>query len=188
MAAPRPGRLTLWRALALLAVISLSVGIFLIPQDQAQRLGAFGYPGIFLLSILAYATIFLPAPAALIVFSMGAHFAPLGVALAAGSGAAIGELSGYLAGFGGQAAIENVRIYQRMVTWMRRNGPLTVFALAAIPNPFFDLTGIAAGALRMPVAKFLLFCWMGQLIKMSLFAFAGAGLISLPAISNWLRP
>lgn len=171
----------LWRVLALLSVVGLSIVIFLIPKEQAKNLEAFGYPGIFLLALLGYATVLLPAPAALAVFSMGAHFPPWGVALAAGSGAALGELTGYVAGFGGQVVVKNARVYQRMVTWMQRYGAITVFALAAIPNPFFDLTGIAAGALRMPVIKFLAFCWLGQIIKMFLIALAGAGLISL----NW---
>jgi membrane protein YqaA with SNARE-associated domain len=169
-----------WRVLALLFVVGISVAIFLIPKEQADQLTAYGYPGLFLISLLSYATVLLPAPAALIVFSMGAHFPAWGVALAAGSGAALGELSGYLAGFGGQPVIQNVGIYKRMVNWMQRNGRLTVFALAAIPNPFFDITGIAAGALRMPVLKFLLFCWLGQMVKMFLIASAGAGLVNWP--------
>ena len=173
-----------WRVFALLFVVGISIGIFLIPAEQVARFQGYGYAGLFLVSLIAYATVFIPAPDALIVFSMGAHLPPLGVALAAGSGAAIGELSGYLAGLGGQVVIENSPIYKAMVAWMNRNGPLTVFVAAAIPSPFFDLAGISAGALRMPVLKFLLFCWLGQLIKMFLIALAGSGLISIP----WLRP
>jgi membrane protein DedA with SNARE-associated domain len=67
---------------------------------------------------------------------------------------------------------------------MQRNGPLTIFALAAIPNPVVDLSGIAAGALRMPVYKFLLFCWLGQMTKMFVIAAAGAGLFNLSAFSS----
>ncbi len=169
-----------WRVLALLFVVAISVAIFLIPKEQANQLEGYGYPGLFLLSLLSYATVFLPAPAALIVFSMGAHLPALGVAVAAGSGAALGELSGYLAGFGGEPIIKNVGVYKRMVNWMQRNGPLTIFALAAIPNPFFDVTGIAAGALRVPVLRFLFFCWLGQMVKMFLISSAGAGLVTWP--------
>lgn len=165
------------RLLALLFVVGISIAIFLIPKDQADQLATYGYLGLFLISLLSYATVFLPAPATLFVFSMGAHFPALGVALAAGSGAAIGELSGYLAGYSGQPVIENLAMYKRMANWMERNGRLTVFALAAIPNPFFDLTGIAAGTLRMPVLKFLLFCWLGQMVKMFLIASLGGNLI-----------
>jgi membrane protein YqaA with SNARE-associated domain len=176
------------RLTALIFVISVSIYVITLPQAQADNLEGFGYPGIFLLSVLANATVFLPAPGLLIVFSMGARFPPLGVALAAGLGATIGEMSGYLAGFSGQAIIERQDVYKKMVAWMERNGPVTVTALAFIPNPFFDLTGIAAGALRMPVWKFMFFAFIGKFFKMLLVAAAGAGLFSLPWLNNLLSP
>jgi len=171
-------RLALARILALLVVIAISVFIFSI-RDQAEKLAIYGYPGIFLLSFLSYATVLLPAPGIAIVFTMGAVFHPLGVALAAGAGAALGELSGYLAGFSGQAIVERADLYERMTRWMEKNGPLTVLLLAGIPNPFFDLAGVAAGALKMPVLKFLFWCWIGETIKMSAFAYLGASTIQL---------
>jgi membrane protein YqaA with SNARE-associated domain len=173
---PRISRVTLLRALALLLVIALSLAIFFLPDEQIEQLKALGYPGLFILAALSYATVFLPTPAGLVVFAMGAHLPPLGVAIAAGSGAAIGELTGYLAGFSGQAAVERTVAYQRLVGWMQRNGGLTIYLLATIPNPLVDLSGIAAGALRVPVYKFLFFCWLGQMTKMFAIASLGAGL------------
>jgi len=169
-------RLTIARILALIAVIIISIFIFSI-RDQAKELARYGYPGIFLLSILANATVILPAPGIIFVFAMGAIFNPLGVAIAAGTGAAIGELSGYLAGFGGSAVVERMDLYMRMKNWMQMHPHLSYLAilfLAFIPNPFFDLAGIAAGALRMNVFNFLLFCWIGKTAKMLLFAYAGS--------------
>ena len=166
-------RLTLARIMALFVVIALSIFIFSI-RDRASELAIYGYPGIFLLSFMAYATVLLPAPGVAVVFTMGSIFNPLGVALAAGTGAALGELTGYLAGFSGQAVIERVEIYDRLTGWMRRNGSLTVLVLAAVPNPFFDLAGVAAGSLKMHVLRFLIWCWIGEVIKMAIFAFAGA--------------
>jgi uncharacterized membrane protein YdjX (TVP38/TMEM64 family) len=166
-------RLTLARIMALFVVVALSIFIFSI-RDRASELAIYGYPGIFLLSFMAYATVLLPAPGVAVVFTMGSIFNPLGVALAAGTGAALGELSGYLAGFSGQAVIEKVEIYDRLTGWMRRNGSLTVLVLAAVPNPFFDLAGVAAGSLKMHVLRFLFWCWIGEVIKMAIFAFAGA--------------
>src|SRR5688572_31197479 len=98
--------LTLMRIGALIFVIALTVYIYSI-RDRAEELAQYGYPGIFLLSILANATIVLPAPGLAIVFAMGGVFSPIGVGLASGAGATLGELSGYLAGFSGQAVIEN---------------------------------------------------------------------------------
>lgn len=181
-AAPKSKRgQTLLRLMALIFVIAISVYIFSI-RDQAEQLAKYGYPGIFLLSFLAYATVLLPAPGVAVVFSMGAIFSPLGVALAAGAGAALGEVSGYMAGFSGQAVIERVDLYQRLTGWMQKNGPLTVLLLSAIPNPFFDLAGATAGALKMPLPKFLLWCWIGETIKMAIFAYTGS--VSL----EWLLP
>jgi len=169
-------RLTIARLVALAFVIAISVYIFSI-RDQAQELARFGYPGIFLLSILANATVLLPAPGVLFVFAMGAVFHPIGVAVAAGLGAALGELSGYLAGFSGQAIVENAQVYNRLRGWMERHKVLSylaVLTLAFIPNPLFDLAGVSAGALKMPIPVFLLFCAIGKILKMLLFAYAGA--------------
>jgi len=174
-------RLTLLRWLSLLAVIGISVFVFSI-RDQAEQLAAYGYPGIFAISLLSNATVLLPAPGLAIVFTMGNVFHPLGVALAAGTGGALGELSGYLAGFSGQPVIERMDIYERITPWAEKYGTLAIFLLAAVPNPFFDLAGIAAGVAKIPIKQFLLACWIGQLIKTSVFAYAGA------ASLDWIFP
>src|SRR3990170_3797526 len=166
-------RLALLRASALLLVVAITIYILAI-RDQAEKLAAYGLPGVFLLSILANATLILPAPGVAITFAMGAVFNPLGVALAAGTGSAIGELTGYLAGFSGQAVVSRSRFYRRLAAWTARHGGLAIFVLALVPNPVFDVAGTAAGALRMPLRKFLFWVWMGKTLKMALFAYAGA--------------
>ena len=80
------------RILALAAVIAITLFVFSI-RDRVQEFSTFGYPGIFLIALLANATILLPAPGVAIIYAMGAVFNPLGVGLAAGSGGALGELS-----------------------------------------------------------------------------------------------
>lgn len=168
-----PVLLNVARVLVLFAVAALSLYIFSI-RDQAQRFAEYGYPGIFLISLLSNATILLPAPGVAVVFAMGSVFAPPWVALAAAGGATLGELSAYAAGFGGQAIIERTSAYSRILPWMRRYGGATTFILAAIPNPFFDLAGMAAGALRMPLVTFLFWCLLGKTVKMLFFAYTGA--------------
>jgi len=163
----------LLRILALAAVIGITVYIYSI-RERVDEFAAYGYPGIFLIMLMANATVILPAPGVAVVFAMGSVFNPILVALAAGTGGAIGELSGYLAGFSGQAVVENTQIYNRITPWVQKYGAWAILVLSAFPNPFFDLAGIAAGVAKIPVWKFLLFCWVGQLIKMSMFAFAGA--------------
>jgi membrane protein YqaA with SNARE-associated domain len=177
-------RMTAIRIISFLLVTALSLGIYAI-RDQVQSLASLGYPGIFLLSILSNATVILPAPGLLFVFAMGAVFNPLGVALAAGAGSAIGELTGYVAGFSGQGVMERVELYEKLKHWMEINKrwrDLAILVLAMIPNPLFDLAGMASGALRIPVTRYLFFCWIGKTIKMLLFAYAGASSM------HWLAP
>jgi membrane protein YqaA with SNARE-associated domain len=164
------------RIFILVTVIALTIYIYHM-RDEARALANYGYGGIFLLSILANSTIILPAPGLLFVFALGGVFNPIGVALAAGAGAAIGELTGYLAGFSGQGVVENVEMYRSMRAWMIEHPRWVGFAimgLAFIPLPLFDLAGMAAGALRMPVWNFLLWCMLGKILKMLVIAYAGS--------------
>jgi membrane protein YqaA with SNARE-associated domain len=170
-------RLHIIRLLVFLFVISLTVTLYIF-QDQIQNLGAYGYPGIFIVSILANATVIIPLPGVLLTATMAVILNPFWVAVAAGSGAALGELSGYLAGFSGQVVVERVGWYERLENWMRKYGDVTVLVLAFIPNPAFDMAGITAGALKMPVLRFLFWVWIGKLIKMMLIAYGGDALVT----------
>ena len=166
-------RLHVARVLALVAVIAITVFVFSI-RDKASELQAYGYPGIFLLSVLANATVILPAPGIALTYAFGAVFHPIGVAIAAGAGAALGELTGYLAGFSGQGVVNDIPMYERITQWTERYGGWVILILALIPNPFFDVAGAAAGALKMRVHVFLIWAFAGKVLKMLLIAYAGA--------------
>jgi len=168
-------RLAILRVLTLLFVVTIGVIIFIF-RDRVQELASYGYIGIFLVALIANATILIPVPGIMVVFAMGAVFNPVLIALFAGLGAAIGELSGYLVGFSGQGLAERSDTLVRISEWMENNrkySDLGIVVMAAIPNPFFDLAGIAAGTLRIPLWRFLFFCAIGSIIKMAVFALAG---------------
>jgi len=175
---PMPWTLKLLRLLIVVVVLGISVAIFAF-RDQFATLAAIGYPGIFLVSMLGCATIVLPAPSLALVFAMGTALPPMLVGLAAGAGETVGELTGYLAGFGGRAIIEDQKLYARLEEWMRRCGDITVFVLSVIPNPVFDLAGIAAGTLRFPLWRFMLISLVGKTIKTTFVAWAGAHSLTL---------
>jgi membrane protein DedA with SNARE-associated domain len=177
-------RTNLLRAVALLAVIGITFLVYNL-RDRVEEFERFGYAGIFLIALMANATVLLPAPGVAIIYAMGAVFNPLWVGLAAGTGGALGELSGYLAGFSGQAVVERSDIYHRFKPWVDNYGGWAILVLSAIPNPFFDIAGIAAGIAKMPLRTFLLFTWVGQIIKMSLFAIAGY--YSVTWLTNFFR-
>jgi len=166
-------KLNLVRVLVLIAVAAITVLLYL-NRSQVSKLQALGYPGIFLVSLLSNATLILPVPGVLFTSAMGAIFNPFWVAVAAGSGATVGEISGYLVGFSGQGVIENKTWYDRISGWMLKYGDLTVFLLALVPNPLFDIAGMVAGALKMPIWRFLLWAWLGKTVKMLAFAYGGA--------------
>jgi len=170
--------LNIIRILILMGVIVLTI-VLVVNREQIQQLQAYGYPGIFLFSILVNATILVPVPGVVFTSAMGAIFNPFWVSIAAGAGAAIGELSGYLAGFSGQAVVERSERYERVVRWMEKYGDVTILVLAFIPNPLFDLAGMAAGILKMPVWKFLFYCVIGKILKMMMFAYAGDWVMNL---------
>ena len=165
-------KLNILRFLALLFVILISV-VALKYSSEIEKFKAYGYPGIILITLLANSTVFFPAPGVAIVFGMGSVLNPFFVALVASLGGALGEISGYLAGFSSQAIIDRMDIYQKVEPIIEKYGGIAVIFFAAIPNPFFDLAGIAAGGLKMPMSRFLLCCWIGEFIKMLGFSFAG---------------
>jgi len=163
--------------LTLLLVIAIMVGIFYFYRhypDRIAKLRGYGYLGAFLISLILNATVVLPAGNILILAILGATLpSATVVGLAGGAGAAIGEITGYMAGYSGQAIVQKQRIYNRLESWVKKWGALTIFLLSIVPL-FFDLAGIAAGVLRFPLWKFLLACWLGRTILYIVIALAGA--------------
>lgn len=151
-----------------------------------ESLKDWGYLGIFLIAMAGSATIVLPTPSNVAIFSSGAVLdpvlgipAPLMVGLVAGLGDAIGEFSGYIVGYAGQDLIKNQKLYRRFGGWMQRRGMLTIFLLCTFPNPTFDLVGAAAGAARMPPARFFIATLGGKIVKDVFLAYGGSFSIGL---------
>ena len=57
---------------------------------------------------------------------------------------------------------------------MRRRGSVVLFFFALLPNPLFDFVGIAAGALRYPIWRFLSIIWVAKVLKFLAVAYACA--------------
>ena len=171
---PAPGkrRTRLVSVAAALSAILITV-LLIVLRDEIKQLGVYGYWGIFLISLLGNATVIFPAPSFAVVFAVGGSFHPVGLGIAAGIGAAIGEMTGYLAGVGGRAVFEDRNLYRRLAKWMGDHGMMAVFILAALPNPFFDVGGMVAGALKMPAWKFLFAAALGKSLRFFILALSG---------------
>ena len=160
--------------LALVLAFTLTLTALVIQfQDEIRGLRGLGYPGVFLISLLSNATVVFPAPGLAFTFAMGGVLNPIAVGLVAGIGETLGELTGYAAGRAGRGTITGNVHYGRLEELTRRYGALAVFFLAAVPAAVFDLVGLAAGAMRMPLPRFLLCTWLGKTIKTVVFAHAG---------------
>jgi len=174
----RRGRKRALRLAGLALAILITVVVYLL-RDRLRDAASYGYVGLFLISILGNATIVLPVPTLITAFLGGGIYNPVLVGIISAAGATLGELTGYLAGMGGQAIIENREIYDRFSRLMQRYGLVALFILAAIPNPFFDVAGIVAGMSRMRLHTFLLVTWAGKILKFVLIAYLGAGSLEL---------
>lgn len=141
----------------------------------------YGYPGISLIMFFSSATVFLPAPGFASVMAAGTIVNPWIVGPFAGVGSAVGELTGYLVGMGSREALEKKRgkWWNRAEVWMRRNGFLTVFVFASIPNPFFDAIGILAGSLGFSARRMFLACLLGNTLKYTSLALLGSSALGL---------
>ncbi|MBM4438552.1 MAG: VTT domain-containing protein [Actinobacteria bacterium] len=162
------------QAAGLVGVFALAILAVVYGDLLRARLEGAGYVAVFLLTIAGSATLVLPAPAAISVASFGYALGnPWAVGLVAATGQSIGELTGYYVGWSGKGALQNVRGYATIRRWMERRGAVTLFVLAMIPNPFFDIAGMVAGATRFGVVKFILVSWPGRAIKNIGFAWIG---------------
>ncbi len=170
---PQEQHKILLRVLVFLFTVAVTV-LLIHFREQVQCFQHYGYPGIFLVSLFSNATLIFPIPGVMFTSAMGAVFQPFWVAIAAGAGASLGEMTGYLAGFSGQVIADRHGWYERLTGWMRKYGNLTILIMALIPNPVFDLAGMAAGMLKMPIGRFLLWCLLGKILKMLVFAYSGA--------------
>ena len=167
------------RAIALLLLtiflaVAITVGLFLF-RDKISTLGNYGYLGAFLISLITSATVIVPVPGIVVLFALGTTLNPVLVGLVGAAGGIIGEMTGFMVGFGGHELVQRrSKLYLRMEQWMKRWGSWAVFAFAAAPIPLFDVAGLIAGALHFPLWKFLLIGWGGKSIKFVLLVLAGS--------------
>ena len=166
----------------IILTIVMFVAIFMF-RDELESLRHYGYLGAFLISILGGATIVIPVPMLAVVLALGgAMTSPLSVFLL-GLSAAFGELLGaltiYMTGHGAGRAISTSakgrmqKAYEKMLKLMERRGPLTLFIVASVINPFFYPAALAAGVLRLGLRKYTLIVFAGKIIKCETVVFLG---------------
>ncbi len=164
-----------------LAAMAAIIAFYIKNPDIFSQLQGYGYTGAFVISIILNGTLILPVSNMAVMMAIGATLPmPWLVGLAGGVGAAIGEMTGYVAGRGGRGLLAKNKMYNRVEGWVKKWGWITVFLLSIIPFAF-DIVGIIAGALRMPVWRFFLACLLGRVISYTFMIYmASLGLQLLP--------
>jgi membrane protein YqaA with SNARE-associated domain len=151
----------------LLVSVAIVVAVVLVYKhdpDIFNKLQGYGYAGAFTISVILNGTIIFPVSNMLVMMGIGVAMPlPWLVGVIGGVGAGIGEMTGYLAGRSGRGLLAKNKMYIRVEGWVKKWGWMAVFVMSIVPFAF-DVVGIIAGALRMPVWRFFVACWLGRTI------------------------
>jgi uncharacterized membrane protein YdjX (TVP38/TMEM64 family) len=173
-----------------LIIVAFGVMVWLTSDPDRARMveglirSPIGLIVLFGLAALSTATLILPAPGLALTAIAGTAGDPVVVGLVAGLGQAVGELTGYAAGWSGRTFLPDNPAVIRLRGWLQRRGMLVIFVLAVVPNPVFDVAGIAAGVLRMPVLRYLAAAASGKVIKNVIVAAGAATLGELLTLAT----
>lgn len=151
-------------------------------SDEIAALSGLGYAGAFLIAALSSATILFPAPGWAAVIALSATLDPVLLGIVAGTGSAIGELTGFLAGEGVRDLMNSrIRETRKIEELIKKYDVAAIFAFSFLPNPLFDIAGVMAGGLGIAWWRFLLSCIAGRVLRYVLLAMAGAFTLHLLA-------
>ena len=156
-------------SVAVMALLAIALVRF---RDSLVVTGVWGYAGVFLAELGNAVVILVPTPAHAYTFAAGATLNPWALGLIGGTGAALGELTGYYLGLKGRRIVAGGRLYERMRSLTARWTGVALFTFATLPVPF-DVAGFWAGSLKYPAHKFILYVLVGKTIKVTGIALAG---------------
>ncbi|MEM2027349.1 MAG: VTT domain-containing protein [Candidatus Bathyarchaeia archaeon] len=140
----------------------------------------YGYLGVFVVCFIGTLSIVIPIPYTVIIFMLGKWLDPALLALSAGTGAALGEFSGYVVGYLGRAVIsdERKKKMEYMLKIFNRYGPLAIFLFALTPLPD-DLLFIPLGIMRYNFIRAFIPCIAGKILMSFILALGGRFSITL---------
>ncbi len=155
--------------------LALNLVVIALPRRWFVGWGSYGYLGVFVVTLLANASVFVPIPYPGMVARLAVELNVFGVAILGAAGSAIGETTAFFVGRAGKGVVEETAFYR----WLRRQlrTPLrafvVLFLLSAPPNPFFDVAGLTAGSLGVTFPIFVAATFCGRIIRMLILASLG---------------
>lgn len=136
----------------------------------------YGYLGIFFVSFLGSASIVIPIPYTIIIFSMGSLriLDPFLIAISGATGSAMGEFFGYFLGYYGRGIVgeERRKKMNFVLRVFSRYGAISIFLFALTPLPD-DLLFIPLGMMRYSLLKVFVPSFIGKLLMCSILAYGG---------------
>jgi len=146
------------------------------------------YIALFFAVMLMSACLFMPVPVFALIAAVSTFLDPTLVGIVAGIGSAIGELSGYIVGLGGEAILrkkgkEGDR-YRHGKEIFEKYGFFGISFAAFFPFSPIDFVGVLAGMLRYGWKKFLLATMIGKIPRYLLVSYMSKGIID--ATMMWL--
>lgn len=170
-------------ALTLTVVCCVAVVFY---WEYVKRVQHYGYFGAFIISVLAGATILVPIPGILVVFTLGSVLHPALLGVVSGLGEAVGSIGIYLSGYSGRKAVQKLppEFFVKFSDWIQRRGKIAIFLMSAILNPLFYPFTAIAGMLRFGLLKFFFLCFGGKAVKNIVIAYLGY--FGLRSILRWV--
>jgi membrane protein YqaA with SNARE-associated domain len=169
-------------ALAGLVFVVLNVLAYLWLESSGGRallhgLRDYAVLGVFVVMLLANATVVVPVPWPAVLIPIAQQSDNLALVLLAGAlGSAIGESVAFFVGRSGRGVVEDTRFYRWVQNQLHHplRAAIVLFALAAPPNPLFDVAGLTAGAMGLPFWMFFCIVFAARIIRLWLIlTFAG---------------
>jgi membrane protein DedA with SNARE-associated domain len=184
-------------ALLILAFLALTIGLTFGSRLLLTRIHIpmfnvawITYLIVFGLFVTVSLVPFGPAAIAIsVLFAAATILNPFMVGLAAAIGVSVGGLGGYFAGLLGRnvllkenfmCSINEMLCNKNIGNWVKDKGPLVIGILALQPFLPFEVAGIVAGSLKMPIGKFFIATLAGSSIKYISLAFMAGILSSIP--------
>lgn len=155
------------------ATAVLSAAFLWLLLVDGRSLGQLGLVGVFSASLLSHLTVVARDMFVPMYLHLTSVYHPIVLGASAGVGAALGEVTTYLLGWGIAETIERQsKVDDRLAGWIRRYGIWAVLLVAATPLPDTPLV-LLAGSIRLPLGRLLLVECVGKTTLYSLGAVVG---------------
>ena len=159
--------------LGVITVAAISVGLLWKLMVQGDSLGQLGLIGVLIAAMLSHLTVvardmFIP-----LFLPLASLYHPIILGTAAGTGAAIGEVTTYFLGWGVAESLEEMSDAEdRIARWINKYGLWAVLLVALTPLPDTPIV-ILAGSRKLPFGKLAVVEVVGKSILYSVGAVMG---------------